>query len=171
MHHSTDFEEFLLVMHHVRACKAGYGIILTQKNRLLGADLLTHPAKNAADHIDIELLRILLDLGEAISGLDFARNDFDCTWRTNEFTELTRHATDAAIFVPHQGRRAAVMIGKAAVPFLLGILHGDLGAAEQHVLEVLKGNGQASDDSGQIQSLAPVQSRSWNGNGHGQNDE
>src|SRR5436190_23864264 len=137
MHHSTDFEQFLLVMHHVRARKTSDGIILTQKDRLLGADLLTHPAENAANHIDIELLRILLDFGEAISGLDFARNDFDRAWRTNEFTELARHATDAAIFVPHQGRRAAVMIGEAAVPFLLGISHGDLGASKLHVFEML----------------------------------
>src|SRR5436190_24351772 len=50
--------------------------------------------------------------------------------------------------------------------FLLGILHCDLGAPEQHIHEVLKRNRQAGDDGGQIQSLSPVQFRSWNGDGH-----
>ena len=101
MHDSADFEQFLLVMHHVRAREAGDGIILAQKDRLLRANLLAHTAENAADHVDIELLRIFLDFGEAICGGDFAGNDFDRTWRTDEFAELTRHATDAAVFIPH----------------------------------------------------------------------
>src|SRR6267143_58165 len=92
MHDSADFEQLLFVMHHFRAREASDGIILAQINRLLGANLLAHPAENAADHIDIELLRIFLDFGEAICGGDFAGNDFDRTWRTDEFAELTRHA-------------------------------------------------------------------------------
>src|SRR6266480_4650480 len=64
VHYSADFEQLLLVMHHFRAREASDGIIFPEVNRLFGANLLTHPAKNAADHIDIELLRIFLDLGE-----------------------------------------------------------------------------------------------------------
>lgn len=66
MDNPADFEQLFFVMHHFRAREASNGIIFTQKNRLLGANLLAHPAENAADHVDIELLRIFLDFGEAI---------------------------------------------------------------------------------------------------------
>src|SRR6266478_4738170 len=66
VHYSADLEQFLLVMHHVRARKARDGIIFTQKDRLLGANLLAHAAENAADHVDVEFLWIFLDFGEAI---------------------------------------------------------------------------------------------------------
>src|SRR6266496_430299 len=64
MLNSADYEEFLLVMHHVRARKARNGIILSQENRLLRANLLAHAAENAADHVDIELVWVFLDFGE-----------------------------------------------------------------------------------------------------------
>ena len=38
------------------------------------------------------------------------------------------------------------MIRQAAVPFFLRILHGDFGAAEQHVLKMLKRDGKTGDD-------------------------
>jgi hypothetical protein len=63
------------------------------------------------------------------------------------------------------------MIRQVTVPFLLGILHRHLGASEQHILEMLKGDCQTGGNAWQIQSLAPIQSRSWNSNGHDQNDE
>src|SRR4030095_9361391 len=58
------------------------------------------------------------------------------------------------------------MIRQVTVPFLLGVLHRHLGAPEQHVLEMLKGYCQTCGNGWQIQSLAPVQSRSWNSNCH-----
>src|SRR5712664_318326 len=66
VHYSADLKEFFFVMHHVRAREAGDGIIFTQKDRLLGANLLAHAAENAADHVDVEFLWIFLDFGEAI---------------------------------------------------------------------------------------------------------
>jgi hypothetical protein len=66
VHNSADFEQFLSVMDHVRAREAGDRIIFAQKDRLFRADLFTHPAKNAADHVDIERLWKFLDFGEAI---------------------------------------------------------------------------------------------------------
>ena len=66
MHYSTNLEELLLVMHHVRARETGNGVVLAKKNRLLGANLFAHSAKNAADHVDIERLRMFLDFGEPI---------------------------------------------------------------------------------------------------------
>src|SRR6267143_1704892 len=66
VHYSADLEQFLLVMHPVRARKTGDGVVLAQKTRLLGANFFAHSAKNAADHVDIERLRVLLDLGEPI---------------------------------------------------------------------------------------------------------
>src|SRR5205814_1505252 len=64
MHHSTDLEQLFLVMHHVGSRKTGDRVVLAQKNRLLGANFFAHSAKNAADHVDIERLRVLLDFGE-----------------------------------------------------------------------------------------------------------
>src|SRR6266513_2460037 len=66
VHDSADLEEFFLVVYHVRAGKAGDGVVLAQKNRLLGANLLAHSAKNAADHVDIERLGVFFDFGEPI---------------------------------------------------------------------------------------------------------
>ena len=66
MHHSTDLEQLFLVMHHVGSRKTGDRVVLAQKNRLLGANFFAHSAKNAADHVDIERLRVLLDFGEPI---------------------------------------------------------------------------------------------------------
>ena len=166
MDNPADFEQLFFVMHHFRAREAGDGIILSKENRLLWANLLAHPAENAADHVDIELLRIFLDSGEVICGRDFAGNNLDRAWRTNEFAELTGDAANAAILISNQCWRTAVVIRQTAVRFFLGILHGDLGASEEHVFEMLKRDGQTGDDSGQIQSLAPVQLGSWNSDGH-----
>ena len=166
MDNPADFEQLFFVMHHFRAREAGDGIILSKENRLLWANLLAHPAENAADHVDIELLRIFLDFGEAVCGRDFAGNNLDRAWRTNEFAELTGDAANAAILISNQCRRTAVVIGQPAVRFLLWIFHGDLGVSEQHVLEMFKRNGETGDDSGEIQSLAPVQLGSWNSHGH-----
>jgi hypothetical protein len=58
-----------------------------------------------------------------------------------------------------------------SVPFLFGVLHGHFGASEQHIFEMLKGDCQTGGNGWQIQSLAPVQFRSWNSDGHDQNDE
>jgi hypothetical protein len=58
------------------------------------------------------------------------------------------------------------VVGEITVPSLLGILHGDLGASEQHVLKMLKRYYQTSEDGRQIQSLSPVQFRSRNSNSH-----
>src|SRR5206468_10572789 len=97
---------------------------------------------------------------------DFPGNNFNRAWWTNEFAELTRHAAHPAVGVAHECRRTAIMIRHAAVPFLLGILHRDLGSPEQHVLEMFDRNGKPCDDGGQIKPLAPVKFRSWNSNGH-----
>src|SRR5436305_12563453 len=58
------------------------------------------------------------------------------------------------------------MVRQAVVPFFLGILHRDLGAAEQHVFEMLQRYGKAGDDGGQVHSFTPVQFRTWNDDSH-----
>src|SRR5207302_6265846 len=58
------------------------------------------------------------------------------------------------------------MIRQVIIPFLLRVLHRHLGASEQHIFEMLKRDCQAGGNGWQIQSLAPVQSRSWNSNRH-----
>src|SRR6266481_1322241 len=101
VHHSTDLEEFFLVMHHVGAREAGDGVIFTQKNRLLRTNFLAHPAVNAADHVDIEFFRKLFDLGETLGPRNLAGNNFDRARRTNEFAKLTRDAAHPSIRVAH----------------------------------------------------------------------
>jgi len=156
MHYATNLEELFLVMHHVRARKTGDGVVLTEENRLLWANLFAHSAEDAADHVDIECLRVFLNLGEPIGWRDFARNNFDGAWRTNEFAELASHATHATILVAHKRGCAAIIVRQVAVPFLFRVLYRNLRATQQQVLEMLKRNRQTGDNGRQIQSLAPV---------------
>src|SRR6202040_2838717 len=67
VHHSADLEEFVFMVHHVFASKAGDGIIFSQINRLLRANFFAHPAVDAAHHVDVEFVRELFDLGETIA--------------------------------------------------------------------------------------------------------
>src|SRR5436190_5551688 len=166
VHYAADLEQLFLVVHHFRTSEPGNGIIFAQKDCLLGANLLTHPAENAANHVNIELARILLDFAEATFGRNFARFDFDGAWRANEFAQLTGDAADAPRLVFHQGGCAAVMFRQLRVPFLLWILHGHLGAAEKHIFEMLERDRHARYDRRQIQSLEPGEFRSWNGDCH-----
>src|SRR5438067_13546188 len=101
VHYSADLEKFFLVMHHVGAREAGDGVIFAQKNCLLRTNFLTHPAVNAADHVDIEFLRKFFDLGEPVGRSNFASNNFDRARRTNEFAKLTRHTAHPSIRVAH----------------------------------------------------------------------
>src|SRR5436190_1674528 len=126
MDNPADFEQLFFVMHHFPAREAGDGIIFTQKNRLLGANLLAHPAENAADHVNIELLRIFFDFGEGVCRRDFARNNLNRAWRTNELAELTRDAADATIFISYYFRCTSVCIGLNAVRFFFRLYNGDL---------------------------------------------
>src|SRR4029453_2232059 len=79
VHDAADLKELLLVMHHVGAGESSDGVVFPQKNGLLGANLLTHPTKNAADHVDIEFLGVFLNFGEAIDRRNFTGNNFDRT--------------------------------------------------------------------------------------------
>ncbi|PYL72119.1 MAG: hypothetical protein DMF22_05150, partial [Verrucomicrobia bacterium] len=79
---------------------------------------------------------------------------------------LTSDASDATVRISDEGWRAAIMVRQTAVPFFLGILHRDLGAAEQHVFEMLQRYGKAGDDGGQVHSFTPVQFRTWNDDSH-----
>src|SRR6266404_9365459 len=166
VHDAADLKKFVFVMDHVFAGEPGDGVILAQKNCLLGANLLAHAAKNAADHVDIEFDRVLLDLGEPIGGWNLARHNLDGARRTDEFAKLTGNATDTTIGIADEGGRTAIMLRHLVIPFLLGILHGHFGATEEHVLKMLYGDGHAGDDRGQIHALAPVEFRTWNGDGH-----
>src|SRR5262249_23969621 len=166
VHNAADLEQFLFVMHHLRASESGDGVILAQKNRLLRTNFFAHPAENAADHVDIECFGIFLDFGEAIGGRNFPRNNLDRAWRTNEFTYLTCDTPHTARLISHQGGGAAVLLWQAVVPFLLGILHGHLRATQQLVFEMLKRDGEPGNDRRQIQALAPVRSRSRDSNSH-----
>src|SRR5213078_2609960 len=166
MHHSTDLEQLFLVMHHVGSRKTGDRVVLAQKNRLLEANLFAHSTKNAADHVDIERFRVLLDFGEPIGWRDFARNNFDRAWRTNEFAKLACHATHAAIFIADKRGCAAIIVRQVAVPRLFRVLHRNLGASQHQVFEMLKRDSQPSGDGWQIQSFAPVKLWSWNSDRH-----
>ena len=56
--------QLLLVVHHLGAREAGDGVVFAQKDRLLRADFFAHAAVDAADHVDVEFLRALLDFGQ-----------------------------------------------------------------------------------------------------------
>src|SRR6266545_4117527 len=101
MHHSADLEESFLVMHHIGTREAGDGVIFAQENRLLRTNFLTHPAVNAADHVDIEFLRKLFDLGETVCRRNLVGNNFDRARRANEFAKLTRDTAHSSIRVAY----------------------------------------------------------------------
>ena len=52
-------------------------------------------------------------------------------------------------------------------PMFVRVLHRNLCASQQQVFEMLKRDGQSSDDGRQIQSFAPVKRWSWDSDGHG----
>src|SRR5215470_11634929 len=161
---ATHLEEFFLVMHHLCARVTSNGIILTEENRLLGANLFAHSAVDAANHVDIECFWVFLDFGEAISRRDLAGYDFDRARRTDEFAKLACDAAYAPALIADERRRAAIIVREVAVPFLLRVLHRNFGSAQQQVFEMLKRDGQAGDDRRQVRSFAPVQFWSWNSN-------
>ena len=153
-------------MHHFCTGEPGDGVILAQKDGLFGTDFFTHPAENAANHIDIELARVFLDLAEAVFRRNFARLDFDRPRRTDEFAELTSNATDAPGLVFHQSGGTAIVFRQLRIPFFFGILHRHLGAAEEHILEMPESDRHPCHDRRQIQSIGPGEFRSWNGDSH-----
>src|SRR5687768_18575057 len=102
---AADFVELLLVVDHVRTAQAGDGVVLAEENGLLGADFLTHAAVDAANHVDVELERPLLDLCPWIVGRDFRGDDLDRFRRADEFAELAGNAAFTALFVGDEGWR------------------------------------------------------------------
>ena len=150
VHDSTDLEEFFFVMYHICARKTGDGVVLAQKDRLLGTNLFAHAAENAADHVDIECLGIFLDFGEPVRWKNLAGDNLDRARRTNEFAELARDATHTPVFIADECRCASIIVRQIAVPFLLRVLHRNLGASQQQVFEMRKRDGQTSDDGRQI---------------------
>src|ERR1700719_2494698 len=75
VHHAADLQKLVFVVYHVFPREPGNGVVLPQKNGLLGADLLAHPAVDAANHVDVEGIRKFFNLGESISGRNFAWNN------------------------------------------------------------------------------------------------
>src|SRR6187401_1768468 len=74
---STQFVELLFVVNHFGTRGPGNGVVFPQEDGLLGTDLFAHAAVDAADHVDLELLRALLDLRPLRFGGDFLRRDGD----------------------------------------------------------------------------------------------
>src|SRR5438128_1752277 len=95
---SAEFVETILVVDHLFAGIARHRVLSLKKNRFLGTNFLAKAAVNAAEHIDIESLRPLFNV-RAIGLVlgNFAWRDADGFRRTDEFTELTRHAFLAAM--------------------------------------------------------------------------
>ena len=139
-HGASQFIEFGFVVNHLGAALARDGVIFPEVDRLLGADFLTHPAVDAANHVNLELLRKLFDLREFAFCGQFAGRDFDGAWWADEFAELTGHATLAVVFVFNESRSASVVLGEFCVPLFFGVLHRHFFATLNSVEEVFQGN-------------------------------
>src|SRR5688572_30158424 len=85
--HAAQFIKLRLVMHHLLAGDAGDRVILAEEDGLLGTDFLAHAAVDAADHVDLELLRPLLDLRPLRVRGDFLGSNGDGAWWADEFTQ------------------------------------------------------------------------------------
>ena len=71
---------FFVVNHFVPAC-AGERIIFHEKDRFFGADFLTKPAEDAAEHVDLKFLGRLLDIAHFGRAGRSRRRDADCFGR------------------------------------------------------------------------------------------
>src|ERR1043166_9140623 len=87
--YTAQLEQFLLVKLQLLAFVPGNREIVFQEDRLFGTDLLAVPTVNAAQHVDDETLRFLLDVrvGRVIRA--GARRDPDRLGWTHKLAQLT----------------------------------------------------------------------------------
>src|SRR5206468_2542252 len=120
----AHLQESLLVVDHLLTAETDRRVFRGQKNRLLRADLLAVAAHDAAQHVDVEDPRPLLD-----ARVDLLRLDVDRLRRADILTQEAGHAFDPALVVAHQRRQAAVVLRD--LPPLFRVLHRHFGA--EHV--------------------------------------
>ena len=118
---ATEFEKLVLVENHFLAIAAGecivafHGflivalvIILGEIDGLFGANLFAEPTEDAAEHVDLEILRHLLGtFAMGVLAVFAWGRDADGLGRADKFAELAAHALGVVILVTHQIRRAA----------------------------------------------------------------
>src|ERR1039458_3595996 len=68
---AAQFVKLGLVVDHFSAAEAGDRVVLEQEDGFLGTDFFAQAAIDAADHVDVEGLRRLLDLGKGGIERDF----------------------------------------------------------------------------------------------------
>src|SRR5581483_9195929 len=89
---AAQMEQLFLVVDHLLPARAGQGIILHQKNRLLRADFLAKAAEDAPEHVDLKFLRPLLHVAGLRRAARAGRSDANGLRRADEFAQLARHA-------------------------------------------------------------------------------
>src|SRR5438045_9575832 len=87
-------------------------------NCLLGADLLTVPAEDAAKFVDLEQKRI------PVAILVFTGHELDAVGRTHRWTEAARDALCLAVLGGEHAVRTAA--SRSDRPLLVGILDPDV---------------------------------------------
>ena len=103
---------------------------------LLRADFFATATVDAADHVDLEELGMLLGLGPLIIAWNFFGMDCNGLGKTDEFAELAGHTVFAILLVCHQGRSASVALGEVVIQLLLGTLHHHLSLPKEGLEEV-----------------------------------
>lgn len=110
---AAEFVELFLVVDHFFAGVTGRRKDILEDDRLFRADFFAESAVDAAEHIDVELLRCLFDVGAVriFFVVDFAGLHPNGFWRADELAELAGDAFFAAVRIFDERRHAPVVVG------------------------------------------------------------
>jgi len=115
---ATDLVQFFLVEDHQLAGQPRHDIGLGHEDRFLGTGLLAQPAVDATQHVDLELVRLFLDLrAPGVVGRDLAGLDRDGQRRTDPLAHVAGHALGPAVLILDQCRNTAIAITELALLF------------------------------------------------------
>jgi len=158
-HFAAEFPEFVDVVNHFCSGEACNGIILSEVDRLLGADFLAEPAIDATDHVDIKTLGAFFYLAPAFIGGNFLGVDGNSAGRANEFAKLATHAFVTSKLIADERRRTTIPRRQLGVPLLLGILHGHFCLSGQKAEHVFERDQQPPHNRGQVDLFGQCEAR------------
>ena len=134
---------------------------------MLWADFFAESAVNAADHVDVKALRTLFYFCPLVIAWDLFRMDGDGARRADKFTKLAGHAAFAILLVCDESWGTAIVLRHMIIPFLFGILHGDLFLSGYDFEKVSEGHSHAFREGGKVQVFPPFQFWAFTDDCHG----
>ena len=114
-------QKFVFMIDHFLPRLAGQRVVFLKKNGFLRTDFLTITAKDATEHVDLEVGRLFFHVAGLFIDGGAGRLNANCSRRANKFTELAGNALCAAVLVGDKVGSASITFRDN--PFLFGILH------------------------------------------------